>query len=429
MSNLKSILSLGEQKIAAEVLRDILPEDCRKAHHRGSIFIHGLGRFLDAEVVLLDHCAAEGPEFLRPWRWYRHLSRATKVGASLCAPHFDEDVGAALAVQPSQIKGLLQEWLLLLEEHVPEIHCTFNVGASFSPEAREVTSALLDLLDEGATKTNVFLVMRVRSGLNMRKSDPHYDLLERTLDMARHRQGTAFSLMDSTLNYQWLDGVTYTAEGLRVEPLTGDFLRGTRGHYITGRVSVDLLSVSNENREEIDTSLKLAARVLAQRLEFLSTNFGSVFGPQIIDLKGLNDLFSRDVLGTFGLLDRISTVVSALSAEYGMQFALAATCDSDQQESLLFEAERQHILRGGHCLTVPAGPHLSVEELYAELLNANNAGVSFMRFGVTDVRCNTCHLAVAALGPCPRCGCVQRREVVNEEGRLFGGVKAEPDSE
>ena len=429
MGNFRSSLHLSGRKEGFQVLDDVLPSECREAHGANLIYIHDLKRFFEPEVSFVGlslQGMETGDKILEPLMLFRQLFRSARNAVGVCVPHFDEDMGEAPLSSLTQTREVLRTIFAMLHEFSSQTPFTLNVGSSFSQDGRRVTAALLSLLDEGPTLTQPFVVMRVRRGQNLHENDPHHDLLRRALELARHRQGIAFSLMDSTLNAQWLDAVAYTSKGYRVDPMTGDFLRGTREHHIVGSVSINLPLLVSESDREMERVLRLAARVLAQRQELIATTYNTyeVPGPQVLNLVGLSKCYPDDPLAAFSLLEKLAVWVTRLRREYGLEYLLAGT-EARRQDSLSVEAEQQYLLRGGHCLVRPAGPHLSVDELYADLLAAFQAGISFLRYSVDDVRCLLCHTTVAAMGPCPLCGCPERREVLYDDGVLVGGVKHE----
>lgn len=429
---MNNVMDYDSNQRGLQILRDVLPRECREAHVAGLLHIHNLDRFFEPEVKLpgLSLASRLGDRELKPLQLFRHLLRTASGAVGVCVPHFDEDAGSVLTRDFSAVREILRELFLAFHEFCPKTTLTLNIGAAQSAEGRFVAEALLDLLDEGPTLTQPFVVMRVRRGHNLAENDAHHDMLLRALDMARHRQGFAFALLDSTLNYQWLDGVAYTARGFRVEPMTGDFLRGTRDHHIVGSVSINLPMLIGEADGELERILRLAARVLAQRNELVLNRYGTtnVPGPLLINLAGLSDCYPEDPLASFALLEKLSTEITTLRREYGLEYSLAAT-DNKRHHSYAMEAERQHMLHGGHCLICPAGPHLSAQELYAELERAVHSGVSFLRYAIDDVRCMKCHTTVAAAGQCPLCGCLERREVVYHDGVLVGGIRGDDNPE
>lgn len=430
MNNNRAWLRAGDEHLRQQILCEVLPEDCRQAYRQGLLDIHGLSRYFDREIAFVDltGVTAEEMSMLRPLEFYGQVARAAHFARHVCLPHFDQDFALAFGqLEVAEMREIIRSLFAKLEMFHPEVSFHINVGAAMSHDAEQVVSCLLDLLDEGATRTNPFVIYRIREHVNMREGDPGFELSTRALQLARHRQGLAFSFMDSALNKQWVEMVSYTGDGVRIEPLAGDLFRGVRGMFVNSIVTISLPQLYSGDWQDLNRVVRLAGRILAQRLElFTQVEPGSqTFGTNVINLAGLNSCFADDPVGSFALLDRLGFLLPSLSNDFGLPFTLAAT-DSlaadlglpARRIGMALQAEQQHKLPGGHSLVCPSGGYLPWQDLHSTLLAADKSGLSFLRFAPEDVRCGSCHLVVAATGPCPGCGNEERRRVDFMEGRL-----------
>lgn len=418
------------QDIREKVWQEIIPPEGKTAVQRGGLFIHSLEHYGGYELVMPDVrnlSTKNGAVFALAL--VSMLKRESQRASEILFPHFDTDLGFPVAkLCPSQedLEQFIGQLFSVIAEY-PRYAVTLNIGDDIEFEARRLTRAVLDMLSRGQTAVEPQIVFRIRRGANYEPGDPNHDLLLLALEVARTRKGIAFSIMDSPINSEWTNRVSYTAWGLRVEPADCDLYLGCRGHVVPGRVSLNLPLLLSLGYQHLVSALETAAKLLAHRLE-IAQHPSPLALPLIINLWGL----SMDA-NTDELLRLIADKVSLLRREYGCNFLLSATADDVSFASLLpapqgvcspvFAATAQHLLTGGHYYTMPAGPHRSLAEMYESLTLSARAGISFVRFALDDVRCADCALPVAAQGPCPQCGQLARRVVVNIGTHLEGRLK------
>lgn len=411
------------------VLEEVLPEDCRSACRLGLLEVHNLHRYFEPEVICPDFpvISVLASRLTGPLRWSDEMLRCFDSAPTVCLANFDIDFAQAfVGFTRNEYTMLMRAILdhLSLARPLGSLHV--NIGATVDRSAAACAETLLELLDEGATRTSPFVIHRVREGVNLRTGDPGFYLTQRALQLSRLRQGIAFSLLDSELNREWLESTAYTGDGVRLEPLHGDLFRGARGVTVNGIVTVNVPQAAEEDWPALQRTLYLAGRILAQKLELMVSGgtAGATSGANLINLAGLR-FGAANSLGGFAVLEKIVGRVAQIERDLGLSLAIATmepletmTGQGHAETGLVLEAQRQHQLRGGHSLVLPSGAHMSWEELHAVLCSAHRAGVSFIRFSPDDIRCNVCHLPVAAPGACPECGSEARRTVDFVEGRL-----------
>lgn len=418
------------------VLGEVLPQECSSACRQGLLEVHSLHRYFEREVFAPDMPLADpkGEQLTWPLRWSGEIIRRLDSAPVLCLGHFAADFAQAFpGLSRSSYTSLLRDFFAHWAIARPKANIHINLGATLDGPAIACAEALLELLDAGATLTNPFVVLRIRDGVNLSQGDPLFHVTRRALEISLLRQGIGFSLMDSELNREWLECGAYTGDGVRLEPVHGNLFQGARDVYVNGIVTVTVPASPQDDWATLDRTLYLAARVLAQKLELLRADgsFAPESGSNIINLAGLN-FGAESNLEAFAVLERIVARVQQMEGDLGLSLSVAileslnhATGVPQVSSSLVLEAQRQHQLRGGHSLILPAGAHMSWQDLAAMLIAAQEAGVSFLRFSPADVRCGVCHLSVAASGPCPQCGAEARRRVDFVEGRLQATVTGE----
>jgi hypothetical protein len=407
---------------------------------QGLLEIHSLHRYFDRELLcppVESFCNGNAAPGLGPLQWTGQLLRWFDIANSLCLPNFDTDFSQAF---PGLCEAEMQVLLRSVFDHLDAARpgatlLHVNLGASVDQGAASCAHALLDLLDEGATRTNPFVVLRIREGVNLHPHEPLFSITQKALDLSRRRQGIAFGLMDSGMNREWLEFVAYAGDGLRMEPLHGDLFRGVRGTSVNGIVTLNVPPSHEADWPKIERSLHLAGRVLAQKLELMEDGkTGRVIpGTSVINISGLSFDTGASKLASFDLLEKIDARVAQMGLDFGLPMTVAIVESLDGaagqpyvSSGLSLAAELQHKLRGGHSLVIPTGSHMSWQDLHLSLCAAQAAGLSFLRFSPEDVRCGSCHLAVAAAGPCPACAYEGRRRVDFVEGRLQSLVTGEP---
>lgn len=418
--------------LSQKVLEEIVPSEGREAIKQGGLFVHSLEHYFGPDLALPDY---RGVGYLGGGELMLGLAHGIKRdsfrAATLCLPHFDSDLGFLCSrfwPHEDKLRHILSQ-LFEYFSQTPRYEVTLNLGDDTTEEGRRLTRIVLNILASGHTHLEPQVVFRVRKGTSFESTDANFDLLMLALDLARDRKGIAFSLMDSALNSQWMNLVTYTAHGLRVEPEQCDLYVGCRGQVIPGRVSLNVPLLESYGEERLLQALGVAARLLAHRLEVVQPASLQRALPLIMNLVGLSSHRNP-----FECLELVSKRVLRLREEYGCNFLLSATAEEIQFRystpapssglmSPVLAASLQHMLPGGHCYLVKAGTHRSKEELYQQLTEAQRAGVSFLRFTVEDTRCGACTLTVAALGPCPACGTESRRTVIYNGSRLEGSMR------
>lgn len=424
--------------LSQKVLEEIVPSEGREMIKQGGVFVHSLEHYFAPDLALPDYRdvgCQDGAELMLGL--VHGIKGDSFRAAALCMPHFDTDLGF-LSSRFWPCEAMLTAILIQLFKYIsqsPRYEVTLNLGDDTSEHGRRLTRVVLSILASGHTHIEPQIVFRVRKGTNFEPADTNFDLLMLALDLARDRKGIAFSLMDSPLNSQWMNLVTYNAHGLRVEPQHCDLYFGCRGQAIPGRVSLNIPLLESHGEDRLLHALGVAARLLAHRLEVLQSVSSQRALPLIINLVGL-----PSDSAVFDRLEFISNKVVRLREEYGCNFLLSATAEDVQfaystqrpASALMppvLAASLQHMLPGGHCYLTKAGTHLSSEELYQQLAEAQQAGVSFLRFSVDDTRCAVCALPIAASGPCPACGSESRRTITYHGSRLEEHIRYGEHSE
>jgi len=423
---------LLEPRISECVLQAVLSDHELQSIEQGLLHVHQTGPYFGAKLLI--------PELREIWtmkdeafmlRLAEMFKGYSAMGMELCIPNFAEDLGLPLlrGYNPRQLFGILKHLFSLFQQS-PRYRVSLNFGDELENEAMILAETVLQVLDQGATFLEPQIVLRVRRGRNLERDSRGFSVLLRALDLARTREGISFALLDSPVNRSLGGLVAYNALGLRVEPISLDFYRGTRGQQIGGIVSLNMPKAWSFGPAGVVESLDGAARILATLHNISPASVGDEtkkLFPLVINLAGVSSYRISHEL--FEMLDLLSLRIKELRQRYNLNFILASTGHkvafrdtvvdalSHQQGSALL-ANMEQYLPGGHCLWLSAGAHKTADELYFELLNAAEKGISFVRFRVQDVRCMACHLVVAAPGPCPNCSSLGRKKIVDEEDGL-----------
>jgi len=419
-------------------MSEFVVENVLSAHHfqaveQGLLHVHpSLPHFRAALLIpeLREVWAEDNESYML--RLASILKGSSALAAELCLPNFAEDIGLPLLrrFEPGRLASVLEQ-LFSFFRLPPRYRVSINFGDELENEALFLAETVLKVLDQGATFLEPQIVVRVRRGRNLERESRGFRVLYRALDLARTREGISFALLDSPLNRSLGGLVAYTANGLRAEPDTLDFYRGTRGQYIGGIVSINVPKALSFGQAGLQEALDTAARILATALELCTTPGGREAAGAIslvINLSGISSYRISHEL--FEVLDFLSQRTKELRRRYRLNFVLASTgqkipfCHNGvdeprHQRTSALLANMEQYLPGGHCLWISAGAHKTAEELYAELLIAAEKGISFVRFSVEDVRCFDCHLVIAAPGPCPSCASIARRKTVDDEEGLL----------
>jgi len=413
------------------VLEQIVPMAGREAVEQGLLYVHALSHYTEPEVVvpnLLAAAALAAP--CHVFRLLELLKRYAGRPTTQVLDTFAADVGYRWRqLWPEQDRGPALKALFGFAQTHPRVHMNLNLGDDREPELVEFTRAVLDVLDSGATLIEPQVVFRVRRGVNFEPGSPNHRLLLQALEIARTRLGVAFAFLDSPLNVTCSGLVAFTAMGLRVEPWTLDFYTGNRGVALPARVSINIPLALSYGTQCLEQNVDVAARILAHRLELMGALYQERSLPLVINCAFLQNLDSSDTV--FEVLQALTRRVRELSREYSLRFVLSSTADlvsfmgtsaaHSRTMSAVLAASMDPYLPGGHCFTLGGGAHLTRQELYEQLVHAEHAGVSFVRFLVDDIRCAQCHLSVAAAGSCPACGSVERRRISESGAHLVEG--------
>lgn len=427
-----SFNELIDKEIQRTVLEQILPRDLRDAVGQGLLHVHSLGSYLEPDVVTLElrQLPSRDP-FLHATGLWRHMKRSANRGTAVVLGSFVSDLGHVWRGfgNTRNLESYLHEFFCCVSEE-PRVRLTINLGDDDEDAFIDVAGVVLKVLGQGPTYLEPQLVFRVRRGVNLEPDTKSHRLLLDALELARTRKGISFALLDSPMNSQWLGLQCFDGFGLRIEPQVLDLYSGTRGQVIPARVSLNVPLAFSFGRDFLLTTVDLAARLLAHRLELISqgspTSYCTDFCPLVMNLSGIRELEGQEI---FTLLEELKFRVRKLQQHYGLNFILSSTAEKVpfafasqrgrmQALDAVSAASLEPFLPGGHCMVIPSGPHHSCEELYKQLQDMERAGVSFVSFDVEDVRCASCHLSVAAVGACPVCGGQRRRRVYEEGGRL-----------
>ncbi|MBS4054125.1 MAG: hypothetical protein KGZ64_05060 [Thermaerobacter sp.] len=422
--------ALLEGKIRDLLLENVMATPWHDALRQGLVYVHSLTPDFRSLLFVPEFRTLQAKDEASYILGLVHAGKlASWQAAELALPHFVTDIGLPCLqlYGPKRLAAVFRQ-LFALWSLPPQSTISLNLGDDLDRDSLVVMETVLDVLDQGATFLEPQVIMRVRRGVNLERESGGYKILHKALAMARSRAGMAFALMDSPRNSSFMGLMAFSKYGLRLEPARLDFYQGTRGQTIGGQVSLNLSKTLIHGVSGLKENLAIAARILATNLELTAREGGLVkMGdtPLIINLGGLHYYPVSHEL--FDMLGLISEQVASLRREFDLNIMLAATGEdvpfasgddrgvSKHKISALVASMEQY-LPAGHCLRLPAGLHLSIEDLYEQLCEAIDKGISFLRFIIEDVRCSHCHLAVRALGPCPQCGSESRRQVVDRGG-------------
>jgi len=419
--------ALLEGKIRDLLLENVVAPPWHDALRQGLVYLHSLTPDFRSLLFVPEFRHLIAKDEVSYILGLVHASRLASMQAvELSVPHFVADIGMpCLKLYGANRLAAVFRQLFALWSLSPQSPITLNIGDENDRDCLVIMETVLDVLDEAATFLQPQIIVRVRKGVNLERESGGYAVLHKALDMARSRAGLAFALMDAPRNNAFMGLLAFSKNGLRLEPARLDFYQGTRGQAIGGQVSLDLTRILQHGMSGLTETIAIAARLLATNLE-LTAREGALDQqegiPLIINLSGLHCYpMSHELFDMLGLIEE---EVAGLRSEFGLNLMLAATgedvpfagSDAEQvgKHSIsALVANMEHYLPAGHCLRLPVGLHLGVDDLYGQLCEAHDKGISFLRFMPDDVRCARCHLAVAAPGPCPQCGARSRRQVVD----------------
>ncbi|MBT9135051.1 MAG: hypothetical protein DDT34_00099 [Firmicutes bacterium] len=423
MKGLSNALLAG--KIQEFILENVMATPWREAVRQGLVYVHTLTPDFRAALLVpeLRHVPAHDDTSFMLGLVHALKARSAEA-TELCLPYYAPDVGLPLLQRygSHRLADVLEQ-LFSLWSLEPRCRISLNFGDDLGDDALTLAATTLHVLDQGATFLEPQIVLRVRQGVNLERGSSGFKVLYQALDMARTRPNISFALMDSPQNRGLMGLLAFTHQGLRLEPAVLDFYQGTRDQIVGGKVSVNVPRALSFGLSGVQEALDVAARLLATHLEFIAVTNGTEAErgvPLVINLSGLNSYPVSHAL--FETMDFLDGCVKKLRDMFNLNFVLASTGEMVPFAQTVPVAPRQHgisalvasmeqYLPGGHCLWLSTGAHQTPDDLYNQILEASEKGISFLRFSPDDMRCANCHLFVAAIGPCPRCGSTVRRKV------------------
>ena len=162
---------------------------------------------------------------------------------------------------------------------------TINLGTDTSKEGRMVTLNLLQAIESGIGENKKVIspkiIFKIKNGVNFKKADPNYDLLEKATKLVEKINNVSFSFLDSQYNSQYYkEGdfnteVAYFANGGRVIDNYVDEDKITsvgRGNLSTTTINLPRIALKHKDNiddfyEELNQKMELAKDQLIERLE------------------------------------------------------------------------------------------------------------------------------------------------------------------
>lgn len=235
-------------------LNRLIPPEMAEAHRRGDIHIHDLDFYkktINCLQIPLGDLLREGFNnghgYIRP---PKRPGSATALAAIILQssqndmfggqsfPFFDRDMA------PFVEKASDEETYQAMEALVYNLNSmhsragaqvpfsSINLGCDTSEAGRRVTRNLLLAYEAGLGRGEnpIFpnIIFRVKEGVNLRPSDPNYDLFQLAIRVASKRMNPTFSFMDSSFNKTYGAEVAYMGCRTRV-------IANRRGKEVTER--------------------------------------------------------------------------------------------------------------------------------------------------------------------------------------------------
>lgn len=180
---------------------------------------------------------------------------------------------------------------------------SINVGTNESQEGRMVTKNLLKIIEKGIGEnqkaTSPKVIFKIKNGVNSKKKDKNYDLLERACEIAVKTNNISFSFLDSQFNNDYYkEGdfnteVAYFSNGNRVidNVLDSDKeVSASRGIISSTVINLPRIALKHKDDtngfiEELERKTELVKDQLMERLELQSNkkayNFPFLIGQNV----------------------------------------------------------------------------------------------------------------------------------------------------
>lgn len=224
----------------------LIPGEFVEAYEEGEIHIHDLDYYdktpnclqIDLDSLLINGFNT-GYGYIRP---PKRIDSATAQAAIILQsnqndmfggqsfPHFDRSLAKVVRTFPrcpseeeifQSMEALVYNLNTMHSRAGSQVpFSSINIGSDTSKEGRAVSMGLLRAFKAGLGKgeSPIFpnLVFRLKTGINLEKGDPNFDIYEQAIKVAAKRMNPSFSFMDCSINAKYGDEVAYMGCRTRV---------------------------------------------------------------------------------------------------------------------------------------------------------------------------------------------------------------------
>ncbi len=354
------VFNVGERKFKKEILKT-LPKQWADLHKDGDIYIHDLDAYgLTYNCLTFDiinkfpydefNQQTDTGKILRVFEFIKEIFRniGNEQSGGMAYANFDVELSTILKtlnVDYKTNKGLIEESIAELilwanNNHTrmgqTSYYVTLNLGLGIDDYSRFITKTVITkFMDLGEKVFKPNIIFKVKEGINFKKEDPNYDLLELALKSTAMKMIPTYILADSKTN-KGVDPYKLAVMGCRtrvVDNLFGE--RNSLGRGNITNISINLpriaLKIEDETKDLSDDEkfnvfyqkweevAKLTKDILLDRYykvskrkheDFPTNSKYHLWNVDFNDYESLEDVFKHGTLslGFIGLSEAVEVL-------------------------------------------------------------------------------------------------------------------------
>ena len=342
---------------------------------------------IDREINKISTIGFNVEEFYKFTRGSEELKRMFRIA-------YDKAMKKTNSMVYQAMEGFLHDLNSLCNDTIT----TINIGTDTSKEGRMVIKNLLRTTEEGIGENKEAIspkiVFKVKNGVNFKKGDPNYDLLEKACEIAVETNNMCFSFLDTSYNAPFYkEGdfnteVAYFSDGTRIiDNFVDEDKQVSNGRGVVSSVIINLPRIAlkylqnyGDNEEckqgikfdnfykELEEKMEFAKDELLERMEMQGNKSGSNFpflmgqnvwidsekiksddkikkvikqGLLEIGFTGLNEalnlLLKENAKEQIGIeiVSRMRKMADEFSKKYNLNFVLSANYDDEINRAFL----------------------------------------------------------------------------------------------
>ena len=251
---------------------------------------------IDREINKISTIGFNVEEFYKFTRGSEELKRMFRIA-------YDKAMKKTNSMVYQAMEGFLHDLNSLCNDTIT----TINIGTDTSKEGRMVIKNLLRTTEEGIGENKEAIspkiVFKVKNGVNFKKGDPNYDLLEKACEIAVETNNMCFSFLDTSYNAPFYkEGdfnteVAYFSDGTRIiDNFVDEDKQVSNGRGVVSSVIINLPRIAlkylqnyGDNEEckqglkfdnfykELEEKMEFAKDELLERMEMQGNKSGSNF--------------------------------------------------------------------------------------------------------------------------------------------------------